>query len=350
MNVRHLRGRRPFRTRDFWRVAHDRRSWSKELSGSYDLFIALVHEAPVRSYARQSFLIVLFPFFAPFDVWAGKKLEGGGRSALWSLLRHLAFRSQWRKSIVSYRWRTSISEYTRRWTQIRWKVDTEVLYPPCDATFSPATKDNLILSVGRFTTPRSGGVSKRQLELMELFTTMCREGLTTYQYCSMGNVGGHESDVLYLDKVRAAAARLNGRAVVAADVSRETARDLHGRSKIFWHAAGFGDDENLRPELMEHFGIATVDAMASGCVPVVIKKGAQPELVEHGISGFLWETLEELKSYTRLLIEDQPRRRKMAEAAQARAQRFSRETFVRTFRDFIRPLAEQRHPAEPLQF
>ena len=35
---------------------------------------------------------------------------------------------------------------------------------------------------------------------------------------------------------------------------------LYEKAKIFWHGAGFGENENLNPEKMEHFGITTVSA------------------------------------------------------------------------------------------
>ncbi len=35
-------------------------------------------------------------------------------------------------------------------------------------------------------------------------------------------------------------------------------------------------------------GMTTPEAMSAGCVPVVIRKGGQPEIVRHGLDGFLW--------------------------------------------------------------
>ena len=93
---------------------------------------------------------------------------------------------------------------------------------------------------------------------------------------------------------------------------------LLGKAAVFWHAMGFGEDQDANPLAMEHFGIATVEAMARGCVPVVIKRGGQPEIVRHGVDGFLWETLEELEHYTRLLTGDSELRRTMAESARRR--------------------------------
>ena len=42
--------------------------------------------------------------------------------------------------------------------------------------------------------------------------------------------------------------------------------------------------------MFEHFGITTVEAMAAGCVPVVIDKADQREIVRHVTDGYRWTT------------------------------------------------------------
>ena len=86
-----------------------------------------------------------------------------------------------------------------------------------------------------------------------------------------------------------------------------------------------------RPEMFEHFGMATAEAMSAGCVPIVINKGGQPEIVQHGENGFVWDKPEELREYTELLMRDERLRARMAEAARARAALFSREQFINRF-------------------
>jgi glycosyltransferase involved in cell wall biosynthesis len=171
--------------------------------------------------------------------------------------------------------------------------------------------------------------------MLEAFLALRSNGFHGWSYYTLGSIGSWVQDRAYFDEVADRAKTAEGDVHVLANVARETLALRYAEAKIFWHAAGFNDDQEKQPELMEHFGIATVDAMAAGCVPVVIKRGAQPEIVRHGVDGFLWETLDELKQYTRTLMEDDKLRAQMAAAAQERAKTFSRAAFVERFLSFI---------------
>jgi glycosyltransferase involved in cell wall biosynthesis len=100
-------------------------------------------------------------------------------------------------------------------------------------------------------------------------------------------------------------------------------KDAYENAAVFWHAAGYGEDDRLHPERTEHFGMSTVEAMAAGCVPVVIRKGGQPEIVEHALSGFLWDTPDELVRYTHQLTGSPQVMEAMAGAARLRARMFT---------------------------
>ncbi len=96
---------------------------------------------------------------------------------------------------------------------------------------------------------------------------------------------------------------------------------LYGESSIYWHAAGYGEED---PTKMEHFGISTVEAMAAGCVPIVINKGGQKEIVDDSECGFLWNDLETLKKLTLKVILDQRLRDNFSKKAIKKAQLFSK--------------------------
>ena len=114
------------------------------------------------------------------------------------------------------------------------------------------------------------------------------------------------------------------------------------QAAVYWHAAGYGEDEERAPIRAEHFGITTVEAMAAGCVPVVVARGGQPELVTHGVDGFLWQTLDELGACTLALLRDKDLRQTMAAAARQSARRFDPAEFATTL---SRTLAAAHIPA-----
>src|SRR5581483_5612288 len=101
----------------------------------------------------------------------------------------------------------------------------------------------------------------------------------------------------------------------------------YAKSRFYWHAAGFGEDERSEPIRFEHFGISTVESMAAGCVPIVFGKAGQREIVRHGRDGLLWKTLDELSKQTRWLIGNSPREASIREAARGRSLRFGQAAF-----------------------
>jgi glycosyltransferase involved in cell wall biosynthesis len=110
---------------------------------------------------------------------------------------------------------------------------------------------------------------------------------------------------------------------------------LYSQSKIFWHAAGFDEDENIHPEHTEHFGITTVEAMASGLVPVVVAKGGLTEIVSDGVDGFLWSTIPELIDKTNALINSSELTTQLSLKAIEKSQLFTKEKFAAHFLELI---------------
>ncbi|MFN8446945.1 MAG: glycosyltransferase, partial [Caldilineaceae bacterium] len=111
------------------------------------------------------------------------------------------------------------------------------------------------------------------------------------------------------------------------DLDRASLVELYGKSSLYWHASGYGEDEQKDPHKFEHFGITTVEAMAAGCVPIVIGKGGQSELVGHEVNGLLWHSLPELISLSMELIGDPTRMERLSKTAIVRSQQFDQGTF-----------------------
>jgi len=191
------------------------------------------------------------------------------------------------------------SEYTRKWIKYYWQRNSQVLYPlvPLE-DFRVESKRPQILNVGRFF---AGQHNKKHLVLVEAFKQMVDEGLGGWELHLVGGTTPGEEHVGYLKAICQAA---EGYPIhIHTDIPFQELVQLYAQSAIYWHASGYAEDERLDPDKFEHFGITTVEAMASGCVPVVIGKGGQPEIVRHGINGYLWQTLEELRAITRQIID-----------------------------------------------
>jgi glycosyltransferase involved in cell wall biosynthesis len=217
------------------------------------------------------------------------------------------------------------SEYTRDWVQRYWGVDADVLFPPVDTRgLRPGAKARRIVHVGRFFA-RGHGHSKKQLELVRAFGQMVRKGgLDGWELHLVGGV--EKAQRPYFEEVRRAAGGLP--VELHPNAPRAELEEHLATSAIFWAATGLGEDERRAPWAFEHFGITTVEAMTAGCVPVVIDKAGQREIVRQGVDGYRWETIAELEARTRELIGDAELRERLAGAATQRAEEFSEEAFA----------------------
>ncbi len=301
-----------------------------EWSNNCDIFISTSHETVPFCAAPIGVLVALFPFYDPASL-AKEVTLPSVRARLRAVVRSRWHRWKLRQRLRNYQVRTANSEFTRKWTRRRWGIDCDVLYPPVELEVATGEKSNHILSVGRFAT---GRYSKNQLEMLEAFGSL-KKSWPNWHYNCVGARGFSQEEETFFTQAQQRA-RETG-AEVTANVSRTELSVLYREARIFWHATGMKSDESKHPELAEHFGISTVEAMSAGCVPVVVNKGGQPEIVEHGVSGFVWNTVDELREYTARLMADETLWKKMSEAAQRRAQKFSREACVARFTQLLAP-------------
>jgi alpha-1,3-mannosyltransferase len=107
---------------------------------------------------------------------------------------------------------------------------------------------------------------------------------------------------------------LGGRVRFHGSTSRAALYNLLERAHLFVSASAY-----------EGFGLSTIEAMSSATVPVVTAVGAHPDVIQHGVSGFLTDAdATELPTcIERVLVMDPNKLATMGNSARAATRRFS---------------------------
>lgn len=239
------------------------------------------------------------------------------------------------KFLDSYNRILSISQYSKKWIDKLWGKESTILYPPVDVEdFAPAGKDNIILSVGRFFPEHH---NKKQLEMAQNFIDLYTKNPEVMKNFTLCLAGGVENKAEHMDYVKSIKKLSENFPIkVLTNIDWDKLVELFSRSLIFWHASGMGEDEIRHPEKFEHFGITTVEAMASGCIPVVINKGGQTEIIQNGYNGFLFESWDELKEITLKICSGSIDFNSIKENAVKSSKKFSSVNFERELLDLMR--------------
>ncbi len=231
--------------------------------------------------------------------------------------------------LKKYKWIITNSNFTKQYIDKSFSVKSKVIYPPVDIkSIKPGIKENIIMSVGRFSAHQLH--PKKQEILIEVFKEIYKK-TPDWKLILVGQA--KKDDQKYLRALRKSA---RGFAIKIIDnMLIGNLRKLYATSSIYWHATGFGEDEIKNPERMEHFGISTVEAQAAGAVPIVIAKGGQKEIVTDGKNGRLWETKSQLYEITLELINNQQKLQKLSDQAIKNSKRFGQELFFKEYEKIL---------------
>jgi glycosyltransferase involved in cell wall biosynthesis len=82
--------------------------------------------------------------------------------------------------------------------------------------------------------------------------------------------------------------------------------------------------------------------MAAGCIPVVINKGGQKEIIRNGYDGFLFGSLEELKDITIKIITGKINIDVIRKNAVESCRRFSSNNFKRDLISIVNEIIKDR--------
>jgi glycosyltransferase involved in cell wall biosynthesis len=201
-----------------------------------------------------------------------------------------------------------------------------VIYPPVSQIGLSGKKTDTIFTVGRF-----HPVKKQDILISAFKKLLEQKAFATWKLVLAGGL---------LDQDKKYFASLEKMVVgypitIIPNAAHGQLSEYYRNSSLYWHAAGF---EETNPQLMEHFGISTVEAMSAGCVPLVYDGGGLGEIVDDYVNGFLWKTQDQLIKKTIGILENPKNYSKVSKSAAQKSKLFSEEKFFDSFDDVLRQI------------
>lgn len=176
-------------------------------------------------------------------------------------------------------------------------IKTKVVYPYIDIDFfSHNKKDCTILSVGRFfKQPYAKNTlhDKKHEEIINAFIRLKSYSKKFEKYSLILAGGAKDEDLKYVNSLKEIIKNRND-IILHTNPTYETLKDYYKRSKFYFHFTGYGINEKLHPEQVEHFGITPLEAMASACITCCYNAGGPKEYINDMKNGILFTTIDEL--------------------------------------------------------
>ncbi len=174
-------------------------------------------------------------------------------------------------------------------------INSEVLYPYLDDSFINLSKEknykkNIIISVGRFFPHLH---SKRHDKTIEIFKTLKKQSPLYNNYKLIIAGGLKNEDTAYFQHLQTLKQDDSSIELIP-NIPFNQLLDLYRTAHIYWHMTGYGVDDKIHPELVEHLGISPLEAMAARCITFCYNAGGSKEIVTDGVNGFLFSNEVEL--------------------------------------------------------
>lgn len=236
-----------------------------------------------------------------------------------------------RARVAGYQKYVAYSVYAKR--HIETKLDSIqapdipvcLIAPPVTQIGPSKKRPHSIMTVGRFFV---GGHAKRHDLLIQAFVMLKERYAEPIEFHVVGSTIPEKRHMDYVERLVAMSSGLPIHFHLNATPELLTA--LYASTEIYWHGAGLEADLTNEPWAAEHFGISVVEAMSAGAIPFALASGGPREIIDHGVNGFLYDSLETLVEGTRNLLScSSADRQALSQAAILRAKDFSPEVFAR---------------------
>ena len=151
-------------------------------------------------------------------------------------------------------------------------------------------KEKIILSVGRFFPHLH---SKNQEKIINIFKQLKQISplFKDYQLVLVG--GLKKEDASYFNHLKQLT-KNDSSIIIQSNLPLNKLYEYYQLSSFYWHFTGLGVDEQNHPESVEHFGIAPLEAAASGCLTFCHNSGGPKTIFTEGETGFLFNDESEL--------------------------------------------------------
>ncbi len=223
------------------------------------------------------------------------------------------------------------SEFTKKYIDKAYGVKSQILYPPAQKIGpSRDAKENIILTVGRYQPYGDGSDYKKLSFMIEAFKKIHKKN-PKWKMLIITSVKDADGKAFKKEIEN----KVDKSIEIVKNAGFDIIQNAYKKSKIYWHASGFGEDLGTHPERAEHFGMSTVEAMSAGCIPVVINAGGQSEIVSDGESGFLWDKEDELLNLTQQMIDSKDFK-VLSERVRKASERFGKDRFADELDKLIR--------------
>jgi len=222
---------------------------------------------------------------------------------------HLVRRMKWRILLTN-------SEFSKEIIRKYVGADAIVLPPPVEISeFLNVSKSkergDIVVSCGRYT-------PEKNYE----FVLNVAEHLPNVEFIIIGALSGKVSNSYYRRLMKLIKERKIRNVKLLKDVPRDKQLKIYSRSKVFLHAM-----------VGEHFGVAVVEGMAAGLIPVVHKSGGPWfDIINRGKYGLGYENVNEAVKAILYALNNYEHLR---EEVIRRATEFRKENFLKKFKKIV---------------
>ena len=269
----------------------------------------------------------------------GSFLENTARVGLYAVMFPHEVPHHTLRSLKSYHRICAISPFTQIYVEHLWGRDlkTSVLVPPISDSHTHVQrvyakdKRKQILVVGRFNVLNH---NKNQLIAVQTFAEMKKSRVLSdeWELVVVGNVNATPENIKYVEDCRQAGAGLP--VSIRTNVSFNELVQLYQASTCLWQFTGYGEPYGENPQRCEHLGLVAMDCLAHGVIPLLYDRSGAAMLLQEGITGWAFHTVEELSEQMSCVVQTlrEPFHDSVIEKLYAQASLFDTTAFTASLR------------------